>query len=377
MNDLAYVTSVLDNRFSGEFNTRLERDFADLFGVDYGIGVNSGTSALTVALYAVGVQAGDEVIVPGYTFASPAFAVLHLGATPVFADIEADTWNISASTIHPLITEKTKAIVVVHLYGLPANMPEIMQLANAYDLEVIEDCAECLLGEIHDGYGTHYAGTYGDMATFSFERTKQLAAGGGGMIITDNEKYATRARKFSILGYANYDKEALQHPSATRHYSVGYNFKLPELCAAVVLAQLEKVDEIVYRRTRCGHIFHSVVSGFKQCMTQRIPNKYRHVYWTYVFRLPKHHNNKLWESFRKEFIDRGGHSFYAGWLPVLDEPFFQKHRLSRKLTDRWFDSCPTAQKLQPGLVCLKTNFETEQKVKKEAEILEESLGVFL
>ena len=378
-----YVKDVLDNKFSGKYNKLLEQKFAYKFGSAYAIGVNSGTSALTTALHAVGVREDDEVIMPIFTFSAPAFAILHLGATPVFANVDKCTWNITPEYIEPLITSKTKAIIVVHLYGLPANMPAIMELAYKYNLKVIEDCAECFYGSYYideDTYTNFWlVGTKGDMSIFSFERSKHITSGSGGMIITNNEEYALNARRFSVLGYStvgadvinyNTSKDIIQHPDFARHYHMGYNFRLPELCAAVALGQLDvmKNDNDVYmRRKDTAKLYNDVVKDFLYHITpQLVEEGYWHSYWTYVFSL-KEATVQIgaWEAFRKIFKEKGGHDFYAAWRLVPDEPFFKK--LGYIIHDYFY------KKLQQSLVCLKTNFADMEYAKQQADILHETL----
>jgi perosamine synthetase len=164
--ELQYITEAIEKGLHGEFNKRLEQEFAKKLGVQFAIGVNSGNSALHCALFACGVGAGDEVIVPPLPFASPTFAALSLGAIPIFADVDGQTFNIDPKEIEKKITSKTKAIVPVSLYGLPSDIKPIMEIAKKHHLKVVEDNAECLMGTYHG----HIAGTLADMSIFSCER---------------------------------------------------------------------------------------------------------------------------------------------------------------------------------------------------------------
>jgi perosamine synthetase len=373
------LIDVIDRWYPGDYKTQFESDMVSLYYGDSGgycIGVNSGTSALLAALAGVGVVAGDEVIVPSFTFSAPAFAVEQLGAKCKFADINPFTWNIGPAQIEPLITSRTKAIIVVHLYGLPADMLGIMKLARAYDLRVIEDCAETFLGSIYD----QYVGTFGDMAIFSFEKSKHITSGDGGAVISQNTEYAERARKFSILGYSTLrafgsvgTKDDIQHPDFNRHYSMGYNFRLPELCAAVLCAQLEKAQELVDIRIRNGKIYHEVVKDYIECLSQSTSVGYVHTYWTYAFLLPnafnaigeyeQHQQIQAYEQFRNEYLQFGGHKFFAGWKCVPDEPYFKKAYPHVDI--------PVARIIQRSVICLNTSFKDAAYTKIQAELLRE------
>src|SRR4030042_3139289 len=168
--ELKYIKGAIEGGLKGGFNKRLEEEFAKKFGVNFAISVNSGNSALHCALFACDVKPGDEVIVPPLTFASPVFAAIYLGAVPVFADIDPETFNIDPKDIERKITKKTKAIIPVSLYGLPTDIDSIMSIARKNNLKVIKDNAECMLGK----YKGRIAGTVGDMSIFSFERSKHL-----------------------------------------------------------------------------------------------------------------------------------------------------------------------------------------------------------
>ena len=202
-----YVLEVLDTQFKSskgaDMMTKLEEAFAEKFNAKYAISHVNGTATMHTALLAAGVGPGDEVIVPPLTFAATAFVVLFVGATPIFADIEKDTYTISPNSIEEKITSKTKAIIPVSIYGLSADIDKIMELANSNDLIVIEDNAECFLGENNN----RIVGSIAHISSFSFQASKHLTSGEGGMIITDNKEFAEKVRKFNSLGYTNIGAE--------------------------------------------------------------------------------------------------------------------------------------------------------------------------
>jgi len=197
-----YVDEVLNGQFSSsntyKMVTRLEKEFAKKFGAKHAVAMVNGTATLHMALEAAGVKAGDEVICPPLTMSSTAIAVLHANAVPVFADVDRNSFLITAENIKKVITKKTKAIITVALYGLAPQMREINELAKQNELVVIEDNAECF-GAYQDG---QLVGSFGHMASYSFQSSKHLTAGEGGIIITNSDDYADKLRRYSGLGYA-------------------------------------------------------------------------------------------------------------------------------------------------------------------------------
>lgn len=364
--ELNYVKEAIEGGLKGEFNKRLENEFAKKFGVNFAVSVNSGNSALHCALFACGVKEGDEVIVPPLTFASPMFATLYLGAVPIFADVDPKTFNIDPKDIEKKITEKTKAIIAVSLYGLPVDIDPIMEIARKYNIKVIEDNAECVFGK----YQNRISGTVGDMSIFSFERSKHLTCGTGGMIVTNNEELAEKARKFSILGYSTLsarqdsfkvDLDKVQHPSFKRHIMMGFNYRLPEVTAAVALAQVKKIDMLVSMRKKIGELYNKAVEGCSWLIPQYVPEGFEHSYWTYVLKLDT--NKVSWEDFRKTFVDLGGERYYGCWSINYLEPVMNYEK----------GLCPIAEDLQSRLLQLKTNFGNLEYAEKQASILKEAI----
>ena len=221
----------------GETVRQFERDFAGLQQARYGVTCCNGTVALQLALAAVGIGAGDEVLVPAYTFVATATAVYANNAIPVFVDIEPDTWNMSLDDAERAITPRTKAIVPVHFFGLPLDMDRVNELAGKHGLKVIEDAAH--------GWGSQWrgkgVGAWGDMGTFSFQMSKNVTCGEGGIVLTDDEELAKYVRSLSNCGRTEtgpwYD-----------HHFVGSNYRLTELQAAILLGQLTRLEEQTRRR---------------------------------------------------------------------------------------------------------------------------------
>ncbi|MFA5387079.1 MAG: DegT/DnrJ/EryC1/StrS family aminotransferase [Candidatus Paceibacterota bacterium] len=370
--EIKYIKEAFDEGLKGIANKKLETGFSKKVGVEFSIGVNSGTSALHTALFACGVGIGDEVVVPPITFAAPAFAVLCVGATPVFADVDPETFNIDPQDIKRKITSKTKAIIPVALYGLPADLDPIMEMAKEKGIKVIEDNAEAFMAQ----YKSRTVGSIGDMAIFSFERSKHLTAGNGGMIVTNNEILAERARKFSILGYSTLtakqtsfkiDIDVIQHPEFKRHVMVGFNYRLPEVCAAMARAQMEKADMFVDMRIRIAKFYEEAVKGCAWLTPQKISEGLVSSYWTYVLKLDTAKVN--WEDFRKVFLGLGGEKYYAAWSVNYLEPVFTEMGFKEGL-------CPVAENIQPKLIQLKTNFGDLEYAKSQAVILKQTIEKF-
>jgi perosamine synthetase len=227
----------------GPFVQRLEEDFAARSGRRHGIAVCNGSVALDVAIAALGLGAGDEIILPSFTIISCAAAVVRAGATPVLVDCELDTWNTTAERIHAAITSRTKAIMIVHIYGLPVDMDPVLSLARQHGLKIVEDAAE-MHGQTCRG---RPCGSFGDISTFSFYPNKLVTTGEGGIVLTDDAVVAERCRAMRNLCF--------QAGKRFVHEELGWNFRLSNLQAAVGVAQLERLDEFVARKRRIGESY--------------------------------------------------------------------------------------------------------------------------
>ena len=268
-NEVSYLQKVLQSESwsatGGSWNQALEKAFAQKIGTQYAVAMNSGTATLHAGLEAGGISYGDEVISPGLTVMMDTTAILHANAIPVYADIDPYTFNIDPQDIERKITPRTKAILTVSLYGLSPDMAPIMRLAKQHNLVVIEDNAESLLNK----YKGESVGTLGHMSSYSFENTKHLSCGEGGILLTDNEHFAERARKIGGHGFKNLRAEegrirlnadVFQHPDYKRHDELGWNYRLPEFNAAIVLAQLERADKLVDMRIQSANFFVTLLN---------------------------------------------------------------------------------------------------------------------
>jgi perosamine synthetase len=238
-NEKKYLAQCIDSGWissEGPFVRDLENRFADRVGRNHGVAVCNGTAALDAAAAALHLGAGDEVIMPTFTIISCASAITRQQATPVLVDCDRATWNMDPSAIESRITPKTKAIMVVHLYGLPVDMDPVLDVARRHNLRIIEDAAE-MIGQTYRG---RPCGSFGDISTFSFYPNKHITTGEGGMIVTDDEALAERCRSLRNLCFAP--------PRRFVHEELGWNFRMTNLQAAVGLAQLERLDEFVARK---------------------------------------------------------------------------------------------------------------------------------
>ena len=385
-NERKYVEEVLATEFSASqgsiMTQRLEAEFADKFGGTYAIAHINGTATMHALLEAKGIGPGDEVIVTPLTMSATTFAVLQANATPVFADVDPDTFQISYESIKSCITDKTKAIITVALFGLSPEMDPIMELANQYDIFVIEDNAECFLGK----YKGKMVGTLGHASSFSFQSTKHLTSGEGGMVLTDDLELALRVRRVQSLGYAGVSatkgkitKSDIQDPNYARHVSMGWNYRMPELCSAVALAQMENIDSLVDARVKAAKIFNDVVTDCDWLVVQKTPENCVNTFWTYVVKIDD--PRITWHQFRDAFVENGGDGIYAAWMLTYLEPMFQnmallgrEHNIPESNKSMYKKGlCPVAENLQPRLLCFKTNYWDISEALIQADVLRKTI----
>jgi dTDP-4-amino-4,6-dideoxygalactose transaminase len=256
----------------------LERDWAEYLGVEHCIATNCGTAALHTAIVSLGIRAGDEVIVPAYTYISTAAAVAHHGAVPVFCDIDERTFNLDPARIEERITERTAAIMPVHVHGLPADMEAIQVIADRHGLAVIEDAAQSH-GATYKGRKT---GSFGDCAGFSLNATKNLAAGEGGLFVTDDPKLFAIARRFSNRGedVPNLGPGEFRINSYVSH-GLGWNYRSQELPAAMARSQLRRLDRYTENAQRNGGILDEGLSALTGMTPPYVPADRTSVYYKY------------------------------------------------------------------------------------------------
>jgi perosamine synthetase len=310
----------------GPFVRRFEEQFASRVGRKYGIAVCNGSVALDVAVKALGIGAGDEVIFPTFTIISCAAAVVRAGAIPIVVDCDPQTWNMDVSQVRNKITRRTKAIMIVHIYGLPVDVDPVINLANRYGLSIIEDAAEA--------HGLKYknkpCGSFGDISTFSFYPNKLVTTGEGGMILTDNEVLAGRCQALRNLCF-----EAKQR---FVHEDLGWNFRMSNVQAALGVAQLEKLDDFLTRKKRMGERYTASLSGLRQIQIPVEKTGYaENVYWVYGMVL----GDDVPFDAREAMIRFGkkGVGTRPFFWPMHEQPVFKKMGLFGDV------SCPVAEKI--------------------------------
>lgn len=272
-NEKKYLAECIDTGWissEGPFITKFEDEMARRVGRKYAIAVSNGTAALDAAVTALGIGAGDEVIMPAFTIISCISQIVRLGALPVLVDSDPMTWNMDVANIESKITKRTKAIMVVHIYGLPVDVDPILDLANKYGIRVIEDAAE-MHGQT---YKARPCGSFGDISTFSFYPNKHITCGEGGMILTDSEDLANRCRSLRNLCF--------QPSKRFVHEELGWNLRMTNLQAAVGLAQLERLDEFVARKRRMGLMYSEKLASVPGLQLPLAQTSYaRNIYWVF------------------------------------------------------------------------------------------------
>lgn len=253
----------------------LEEKFAALQDAKYGITIVNGTVAITIALMAAGVESGDEVIMPPYTFIATATSALMFGAIPVFVDVEPDTLLLDPDKVEAAITPRTKAIIAVHIAGAPANMTRLKEIADKHQLKLIEDAAQAV-GAQWDGTAV---GALGDLGTFSFQSSKNINAGEGGIILTNDQALADRAWSLANVG-------RIRNGGWYQHEEIGWNLRMTEFQAAIVLAQMTRLDEQMRKRENNSRILTELLTGIDGvCAMKRDARITRHANHLYMFKI--------------------------------------------------------------------------------------------
>jgi perosamine synthetase len=271
-------------RQGGSWVARFEKEYADKFGVKHAIAVSSGTAAIHVALAAVGIGPGDDVIHTAHCFIGTATPTLHAGGVPIFADIDPRTFNISPESVEQQITPYTKAIVPVHLNGLPADMDAILSIAREHGLVVVEDAAQAHGAAYHG----KLAGTMGVFGCFSFWEDKLITtAGEGGMVVTDDDDLALLARKIHHHGEVRRDGDYYQGERLYYHDTLGYNYRMTEIQGAVGCVQLKRLDEFIRLRRQNAHRLTELLSDVPGVIPPYEPADCKHVFYKYIVRLDR------------------------------------------------------------------------------------------
>lgn len=261
----AAVSDVLRSNWlmQGSQVFNFEQLIADYVGIRHAVAVNSGTSALTLSLMALGMKAGDKTVMPSYSFVATANSTAHWGGKPVFVDIEPRTYNIDASKIIPAIDSDTRALVVVHQFGFPADMEQVLSIADKHNLTIVEDAA-CSLGS---SYCNRRTGGFGQVACLSFHPRKIITTGEGGMILTNSEKIAQRVRSLR-----NHGLEVPDNGGRAVCSEVGYNYRMTDIQAAIGIVQFGKLDEIIKLRTTLAERYMKALSKMSELRLPEWPD---------------------------------------------------------------------------------------------------------
>lgn len=313
-NEKKYLNECIDTGWissEGSFVTRLEEEMAQYVGRKYGIAVCNGSVALDLAVEALRLEEGDEVIMPSFTIISCAAALVRKGVKPVLVDSCQDSWNMDVGQIEDKITKKTKAIMVVHLYGLPIDMTPVIQIAEKHHLMIIEDGAEA-----HGlDYKGRQCGSFGEISIMSFYPNKHITTGEGGIVLTDNIELAERCRLFRNLC----------HKPGHRfvHEELGYNFRMSNIQAAVGVAQLEKIEEHIDIKRRMGARYSTALNTCDNLQLPLAKTEYAdNIYWVFGMVIKESSNKDAAEAIR--FLGERGVGCRPFFYPMHQQPVFKK-----------------------------------------------------
>ena len=318
-NEKKYLNQCIDTGWissEGPFVKQFEESFASQVDRKYGIAVANGSVGLDTAVMALGISRGDEVIMPAFTIISCAAAIVRAGAKPVLVDSD-NTWNMDVLQVENKITKHTKAIMVVHIYGLPVNLDRILELARKYKLKIIEDAAE-MHGQTYNG---RPCGSFGDISLFSFYPNKHITTGEGGMVVTDDSVLAAKCRSLRNLCF--------QPEKRFVHEELGFNFRMTNLQAALGVAQLERLNEFVERKRKMGILYHKLLSGVKGIELQPLKTSYAdNIFWVFGIVLNESVPFDAMEAMKKlSELGIGTRPFF--W-PMHEQPVFIKMGLFRE-----------------------------------------------
>lgn len=309
----AYVNECLASGWissAGRFIDLFEKGFASYLGVKYGITTTNGTTALHLAVAAMGIGEGDEVIIPDLTIISCALAVIYTGATPVFVDVDPVTGNIDPALIEKRITRKTKAIMVVHLYGHPADMDPIMTIARRHKIPVIEDAAEA--------HGARYkgrpVGSIGDVGCFSFYANKIITTGEGGMVVTNNTSFATHARTLKDLAHAPNERFL--------HKELGFNYRMTNMQAALGLGELKHIATYIRKKRQMAKAYTKLLADIPYLTAPHEEPWAQSVYWMFALTVAK--NSPIDRDGIRERLKKLGIDTRNFFIPLHRQPIVKK-----------------------------------------------------
>ena len=358
-NEKKYLCECIDSGWissEGPYVERFEKGMAVYTGRKYGIAVSSGTAALETAVQALELPKGSEVILPAFTIISCAQAVVKAGLVPVVVDCMEDTWNMDVSQIEEKITERTAAIMAVHIYGITVDMDPVLLLAQKHGLKVIEDAAQAH-GQTYKG---KRCGSFGDVSIFSFYPNKLITCGEGGMVLTDDAKLADRCRKIRNLCFLPERRFV--------HEELGSNFRMTNMQAAIGCAQLERIEEAVLKKREIGRFYREHLKQAEGVLCQSVERTEYcdNIYWVYgvVLEHTKMDAGQAMEKLRKRGI--GTRPFF---YPIQKQPVFLKMGLFQG------EACPVSEKIaEKGFYIPSGLGLTEEKMQKVAQVMLEEFS---
>lgn len=381
-NEEKYINEIFKRGFKFKkkpFSERFENKFSKLHNVKYSICINSCTSALHVAFLALNLKKNDEILVPALTPIMCGTSVHLAGGTPVYVDVDPNTFLIDINDIKKKITNKTKAILAVHMYGGICNLRELKKICKINKIFLVEDCAKSMIARDENNLIT---GSVGDISCWSFQTAKQLTCGDGGILTTNNAILAKKIRKFSNLGFKVLNaksnkivvtKDQRQNPNYKRFDEIGYNYRMNEFTAAIALAQCERVNYFVKKRRKAALSLIKILKNNKHLIPQKISKNAYSTYYTLAVKLIKKSSQKKlsWSNFRKKFMEFGGDGIYAASKLIHQEPAIKKNKIG-KMSNR----TPNAKKLQKELLLFTTNQSNQKEINIQTKALKNTIDYF-
>lgn len=357
-NEKKYLCECIDSGWissEGPFVTQFEGEMARYVGRKYGVAVSSGTAALETAMQALSLPGGSEVILPAFTIISCAQAIVKRGLVPVVVDCEEDTWNMDTAQIEEKITDRTAAIMVVHIYGITVDMEPVLALAQKYDLKVIEDAAQAH-GQTYRG---KRCGSFGTVSIFSFYPNKHITCGEGGMVLTDDEELAQRCKRIRNLCF--------EPKRRFVHEEMGENFRMTNLQAAIGVAQLERIEQSIVRKREIGGFYRKALMGVKNVRHPLERTDYcDNIYWVYGLVLK---DTAMTVQSAMELLHSAGIGTRPFFYPIHKQPVFLKMGL---FSD---ESCPNSEYIaEKGFYIPSGLGLTEEKMQRVAHAVCKILG---
>lgn len=341
----------------GPFVKKFENMMAEYVGRKYAVAVTNGTSALELAVKVLGIGEGDEVIMPTFTIISCAQAVVKAGAKPVLVDCDYYTFNMKVEDIEEKITKKTKAIMAVHIYGLPVDMDPVLEIAQKYNLKIIEDAAE-VIGQT---YKNKKCGSFGDISIFSFYSNKHITTGEGGMVLTDDELIYEKAKSYRNLCFLPDPEKRFIHEE------LGWNLRMTNIQAALGVAQLERIDKIIAKKRWIGKMYQNLLSDIEVINLPIEKTSYaENIYWVFAITLKDDYKRTAKEVMRE--LAKKGVQTRPFFYPMHKQPVFNRMGLFLN------ESYPNSEKLyEKGFYIPSGLALTEEQIYRVAEVMHEVL----